>query len=401
MSAMPSASVPASSPARLGDPTSRRARRSRASAPYMCESGPRLHDPCSGSGWTPAITARIVGRPLQVRARKLPMRCRSKRADRTLSRRSIAARARRSLAPALAAPAIAAARAARRRHRATATPARDATTPVAAATAPERLARRLPGVPGRQRVEPATSRRCPSTPNSAHYIAAHQRARRQARSCTPTSAATARTASRSSSCPATQPTRADRLHRLRRRERPGPVPDPADAPVEGGEPATATCSSSTATHCKLYELFGARPGAATTGTPTSGAIWDLRSNALRPDGLDVGRRRRAADLPGPRALRRGRERPHRPRAALHRVAARRRGYIHPGDALRVVEHRPDAAADGAAAAAEGELRRSSGFHGQARRDPRGAEEVRDDRRRQRLATGSSPARPTPAGTTTT
>ena len=38
--------------------------------------------------------------------------------------------------------------------------------------------------------------------------------------------------------------------------------------------------------CRLYELFAAYPltAAARAGTPGSGAIWNLRSNRLRPRG---------------------------------------------------------------------------------------------------------------------
>ena len=51
----------------------------------------------------------------------------------------------------------------------------------------------------------------------------------------------------------------------------------------------------------------------------SGAIFDLRSNALRAAGLDLGRRRRAADPGRAGALRRGRGRPDRPRDPVHRA----------------------------------------------------------------------------------
>ena len=36
--------------------------------------------------------------------------------------------------------------------------------------------------------------------------------------------------------------------------------------------------------CKLYELFAARQSASGTWHAGSGAIWDLSSNDLRPDG---------------------------------------------------------------------------------------------------------------------
>ena len=68
---------------------------------------------------------------------------------------------------------------------------------------------------------------------------------------------------------------------------PGPYPIPADAPIEGGP------SSSGDRHVLildrdawvLYELFDARPlDGGARWTAGSGAIFDLRSNALRPEG---------------------------------------------------------------------------------------------------------------------
>lgn len=61
---------------------------------------------------------------------------------------------------------------------------------------------------------------------------------------------------------------------------PGPYPVPSDAPVEAGSDAHALVLS--AGECKLYEMYHARftdPG----WDAGSGAVFDLRSNALRPD----------------------------------------------------------------------------------------------------------------------
>ena len=67
----------------------------------------------------------------------------------------------------------------------------------------------------------------------------------------------------------------------------GPYPLPFDAPVEGGSGSDGdrhvlTVDSST---CKLYEVFDARRGASPTAawSAGSGAVFDLRSNAMRPD----------------------------------------------------------------------------------------------------------------------
>jgi hypothetical protein len=67
---------------------------------------------------------------------------------------------------------------------------------------------------------------------------------------------------------------------------PGPYPIPADPPIEGGP------SSDGDRHilivdkgaCHLYELYDAHPTSTGAWTAGSGAVWDLRSNALRPAG---------------------------------------------------------------------------------------------------------------------
>jgi len=68
---------------------------------------------------------------------------------------------------------------------------------------------------------------------------------------------------------------------------PGPYPIPRDAPIEGGP------NSEGDRHVividrdkwKLYELFSVKPNpVGTIWTASSGAIFDLKSNALRPDG---------------------------------------------------------------------------------------------------------------------
>ena len=61
---------------------------------------------------------------------------------------------------------------------------------------------------------------------------------------------------------------------------PGPYPTPLDAPVEGGgDRHVLTLRQG---DCKLFELFAAvREGAGWHAS--SGAVWDLRSNALRPE----------------------------------------------------------------------------------------------------------------------
>jgi hypothetical protein len=66
----------------------------------------------------------------------------------------------------------------------------------------------------------------------------------------------------------------------------GPYPIPPGAPVEGGAGATGdrhvlVVQSGT---CKLYELYDAHPNADGSWNAASGAVFNLRSNKLRPDG---------------------------------------------------------------------------------------------------------------------
>lgn len=62
---------------------------------------------------------------------------------------------------------------------------------------------------------------------------------------------------------------------------PGPYPIPPDAKIEGGSDAHVLVLDSGA--CKLYELFAAAK-TANGWSADSGAIFDLGSNALRPEG---------------------------------------------------------------------------------------------------------------------
>lgn len=62
---------------------------------------------------------------------------------------------------------------------------------------------------------------------------------------------------------------------------PGPYPIPQNPAIEGGGDRHLLMWDTDA--CKLYELFAAQQ-TASGWHAGSGAIWDLRSNALRPDG---------------------------------------------------------------------------------------------------------------------
>jgi hypothetical protein len=65
---------------------------------------------------------------------------------------------------------------------------------------------------------------------------------------------------------------------------PGPYPIPPDAPVEGDGVGDSHVLVLDRDACKLYELFAAKKNADSSWYASSGAIFDLRSNALRPLG---------------------------------------------------------------------------------------------------------------------
>jgi hypothetical protein len=66
---------------------------------------------------------------------------------------------------------------------------------------------------------------------------------------------------------------------------PGPYPIPPGAPIEGGPSADGDRHVLVVDRdaCVLYELFDAHPRADGSWDAGSGAVFDLRSNALRPD----------------------------------------------------------------------------------------------------------------------
>ena len=67
---------------------------------------------------------------------------------------------------------------------------------------------------------------------------------------------------------------------------PGPYPIPSDAPVEGGQNSKGDRHVLVLDkdECKLYELFAAYPQEDGSWNAGSGAVFDLRSNKLRPRG---------------------------------------------------------------------------------------------------------------------
>jgi hypothetical protein len=63
---------------------------------------------------------------------------------------------------------------------------------------------------------------------------------------------------------------------------PGPYPIPPNVPIETGEDGHVLVLQQGV--CKLYEVLAIKPNASGGWTGYSGAVFDLRSNALRPDG---------------------------------------------------------------------------------------------------------------------
>lgn len=63
---------------------------------------------------------------------------------------------------------------------------------------------------------------------------------------------------------------------------PGPYPIPKNADIEGGSDRHVLVVQQGA--CKLYELFDAKRKKRGKWSAANGAVFDLRSNALRPDG---------------------------------------------------------------------------------------------------------------------
>ena len=271
----------------------------------------------------------------------------------------------------------------------------------AAADAAE--ARRLPGLPGVERLEPA-GRQAAGRRRLGGDDRVDRRRRHRARRLRLAASTTARaSASRTSSCTArrrrsraSRSTTRTRATRARTRFRPS-------VPIEGA-PAHANDGDRHALIVDRDALQALRAvRAAHAGRPLGGGLRRDLEPALEraaAGGVDVGRRRRAADPARARALGRRRvDRSHRPRAALHGASARARAYIYPARHYASELDRSVAAADGAARAAEGERRHLAAAAAGAHRRP-GDEDLRDDRRRQRLELVRRRARRARTGRTT-
>jgi hypothetical protein len=86
------------------------------------------------------------------------------------------------------------------------------------------------------------------------------------------------------SVPGSQP-RVPMTFEWERESDPGPYPFPMDAPIEGGSASSGDRHVLVVDrdNCKLYETYSSWPG-DNAWTASSGAVFDLRSNALRPRG---------------------------------------------------------------------------------------------------------------------
>jgi hypothetical protein len=113
---------------------------------------------------------------------------------------------------------------------------------------------------------------------------------------------------------------------------PGPYPLPATTPIEGGDAAEGDRHAivvDTAT-CHLYELYDAfRPTASTGWVADAGAVFDLRSNALRPEGFVSADAAGLAVFPGLLRYDELVERGAIPHALRVTIAQTQRGHVHP------------------------------------------------------------------------
>ena len=166
---------------------------------------------------------------------------------------------------------------------------------------------------------------------------------------------------------------------------PGPYPIPRNAPIEGGPASDGDRHVIVIDDaaCKLYELFAAYPqGGGTSWEAGSGAVFNLKSNALRPDYWTSAD---AAGLPIYPGLVRYDEVvgegliDHALRFTISRT---QRGFIHPATHYASVDHRRERSAHGGQVPDEaGLLVRRVQRRGEG--DLCGAQALRDDRRRQR------------------
>ena len=177
---------------------------------------------------------------------------------------------------------------------------------------------------------------------------------------------------------------------------PGPYPFGPDTPIEGGQNSTGDRHALMVDPgtCTLYELYDAHYNASGS-TAGSGAIWNLNSNALAARGVDLGRRRRSPYPARPRPLRRSRSGSitHAIRMTAETTDT---SYLWPARHEAGARSDPNLPPMGARFRLKAELQHQRILPtGPGRAAGHAA--VRTHRRRQRLATGTSEARPTRRG----
>lgn len=146
---------------------------------------------------------------------------------------------------------------------------------------------------------------------------------------------------------------------------PGPYPVPLDAPIEGGSSSNGDChviAVNTAT-CRLYEMYPAFPR-STRWDADSGAVFDLTSNALRPDYWTSADAAGLAILPG--IARYPEVAAGAINHALHfTVSATQRGFVHPATHFASSSTNPNRPPMGLRLRLEASYD-ISGFYGQSR-----------------------------------
>jgi Fibronectin type III domain len=121
---------------------------------------------------------------------------------------------------------------------------------------------------------------------------------------------------------------------------PGPYPVPPNAPVEAGSDQHVLVLQQG--RCRLYEMFNASYSGAADHhwTAPAGAVFDLSSNALRPDGWTSADAAGLPILPG--LVRRDEVRAGVIRHAIRMtVSATQRGFIHPATHFAASSTNPD------------------------------------------------------------
>jgi hypothetical protein len=141
---------------------------------------------------------------------------------------------------------------------------------------------------------------------------------------------------------------------------PGPYPVPSNAPIEAGGDRHVLVASA---DCHLYEMYNASPNSKGGWNADSGAVFNLRSDALRPDGWTSADAAGLPILPG--LVRFDEVSSGRIDHALRfTVAKTQQGFIHPATHEAGSTTNPDVPPMGARFRLKASFN-LSGFHGEA------------------------------------